>query len=77
MSNARFTVILAAGFAFALATAAHAFEPTSADRAACDKDAFRLCLSAMPSKAAVMQCLRAKKADLSPRCREQFAKRGG
>jgi hypothetical protein len=30
-------------------------EPTAADRAACDKDAFKLCTSAMPNKDAVMQ----------------------
>ena len=57
--------------------AVHAFEPTAADRAACDKDAWKLCYSSIPDKEAVMLCLRGKKDQLSPRCREQFNKRGG
>jgi hypothetical protein len=73
-----FAAIVAAASVGALTTVANAqFEPTADDRAACDKDAFKLCTSAMPSKDAVMQCLRGKKAQLSPRCRAQFDKRGG
>ena len=76
--RAAFAVVIAAGFIGTVATAARAeFQPTADDRAACDKDAWRLCMSAMPSKEAVMVCLRGKKAELSPRCRAQFDKRGG
>jgi hypothetical protein len=76
--TAMLAAIIAVASVGAVATAAHAqFEPSAADRAACDKDAFKLCMSAMPNKDAVMQCLRGKKAELSPRCRAQFDKRGG
>ena len=76
ISNPLFAAMILAGLIGV--TGAHAqFEPTAADRAACDKDAFKLCTSAMPNKDAVMQCLRGKKAQLSPRCRAQFDKRGG
>ena len=70
--------ILAVAFAAAPLAAAHAqFEPTTEDRAACDKDAWKLCYSSIPDKQAVMLCLKGKKDQLSPRCRAQFDKRGG
>jgi hypothetical protein len=53
------------------------FQPTTEDRAACDKDAWRLCYSSIPDKQAVMLCLKGKKEQLSARCRAQFEKRGG
>jgi hypothetical protein len=76
--NVVLAAIIAAGFIGTSRTTVHAqFEPSAEDRSACDKDAFKLCMSAMPSKEAVMLCLKGKKSQLSPRCRAQFDKRGG
>ena len=76
--NAVLAEIIATGFVGTSLTTVHAqFEPTADDRAACDKDAFKLCASALPNKEAVMLCLKGKKNQLSPRCRAQFDRRGG
>jgi hypothetical protein len=76
--NAVVAAIIATALIATTLTTVHAqFEPTADDRSACDKDAYKLCMSAMPSKEAVMLCLKGKKSQLSPRCRAQFDKRGG
>jgi hypothetical protein len=76
--NAILAAIIVAGLVGTASTTVQAqFEPSSADRSACDKDAFKLCTSAMPNKEAVMLCLKGKKSQLSPKCRAQFEKRGG
>jgi hypothetical protein len=78
MRSAVLAAMVATGFVGAGVTTAGAeFQPSAEDRSACDKDAFKLCMSSLPSKEAVMLCLRGKKAELSPRCRAQFDKRGG
>jgi len=43
-------------------------EHSEEDARACTPDAFRLCMSAMPSSVAVLDCLRHNKPHLSPAC---------
>jgi hypothetical protein len=76
--NVVLAAIIAIGLVGESLRTVHAqFEPSAEDRSACDKDAFKLCMSAMPNKEAVMLCLKGKRSQLSPRCRAQFDKRGG
>ena len=44
-------------------------EPSASDQEACTPDVFRLCTSAIPSEDAIVACLNAKTAQLSPQCR--------
>ncbi len=44
-------------------------EHSQRDAMACTPDAFRLCMSAMPSSVAVLDCLRNNKPRLSAACR--------
>ena len=46
--------------------------PTPEERSACTSDAFRMCLSAIPNQTAVIACLKSKKPQLSPTCRQLF-----
>ena len=46
--------------------------PTPAERSACTSDAFRMCLAAIPNQTAVIACLKSKKSQLSPTCRQLF-----
>ena len=39
------------------------------DQDACRPDVFRLCMSEIPNEAAIVGCLNAKQANLSPQCR--------
>lgn len=45
---------------------------TTAQRAACTPDVFKLCSSEIPNVEAIRSCLRAKKASLSSDCRAVF-----
>ena len=45
---------------------------TPQQRAACARDAFRLCASDIPDATRVESCLRRKQSDLSPVCRSAF-----
>jgi hypothetical protein len=45
---------------------------TEQQRAACERDADRLCESAIPDALAVEKCLRANMKSLSPACQRQF-----
>jgi hypothetical protein len=47
-------------------------EPTMEQRIACMPDAFRLCSDQIPDIKLVRACMRANKANLSPRCRATF-----
>ena len=47
---------------------------TAEQRAACARDAFRLCASEIPDAAKVASCLWRKQSDLSPVCRSAFGK---
>lgn len=47
-------------------------EPTMEQRLACAPDAFRLCSDQIPDIRLVRICMRANKANLSPRCRATF-----
>lgn len=53
-------------------TPSAAWAETAAQRAACSADASRICASAMPNEDAVIACLRSKKSQLSPGCRQAF-----
>jgi len=46
--------------------------PTAEERSACTSDAFRLCVAAIPNHSAVIACLKSKKSQLSPTCRQLF-----
>ena len=46
--------------------------PTDAERSACTSDAFRLCVAAIPNQSAVISCLKSKRSQLSPTCRQLF-----
>jgi hypothetical protein len=46
--------------------------PTAAERSACTSDAFRMCFSAIPNQPAVIACLKSKKSQLSPTCKQLF-----
>ena len=46
--------------------------PTDAERSACTSDAFRLCVALIPNQSAVIACLKSKKSQLSPTCRQLF-----
>jgi hypothetical protein len=45
---------------------------TEAERSACTSDAFRMCLAAIPNQTAVIACLKSKKSQLSPTCKQLF-----
>jgi hypothetical protein len=46
--------------------------PTAEERLACTSDAFRLCVAAIPNQSAVIACLKSKRSQLSPTCRQLF-----
>jgi hypothetical protein len=46
--------------------------PTDAERSACTSDAFRLCVALIPNQNAVIACLKSKRSQLSPTCRQLF-----
>jgi hypothetical protein len=46
--------------------------PTAEERSACTSDAFRLCVAAIPNQSAVIACLKSKRSQLSPTCRQLF-----
>jgi hypothetical protein len=46
--------------------------PTDAERSACTSDAFRLCVSLIPNQNAMIACLKSKRSQLSPTCRQLF-----
>jgi hypothetical protein len=46
--------------------------PTAAERSACTSDAFRMCFASIPNQTAVIACLKSKKSQLSPTCRQLF-----
>jgi hypothetical protein len=46
--------------------------PTDAERSACTSDAFRLCVASIPNQSAVIACLKSKRSQLSPTCRQLF-----
>jgi hypothetical protein len=46
--------------------------PTAEERSACTSDAFRLCVAAIPNQSAVITCLKSKRSQLSPTCRQLF-----
>jgi hypothetical protein len=50
-----------------------AAQGTAAQRAACERDAQRLCFDAMPDERRTESCLRRNRASLSPGCRAAFS----
>jgi hypothetical protein len=46
--------------------------PTAEERSACTSDAFRLCVALIPNQSAVIACLKSKRSQLSPTCRQLF-----
>jgi hypothetical protein len=63
-------VALAALIAAALPTAGQAYTPE--EQQACQPDAFRLCGSEIPNVERVTACMVAKRAQLSPECKQYF-----
>jgi len=55
-----------------LSTSAGLAQGTSAERAACTPDVFRLCSSEIPSVDRITACLRREKPRLSPACQTVF-----
>ena len=79
----RFVSCRAARLAFAasigwsaamVVTRAEAFEITAEQREACMGDAFRLCGSEIPDVDRVLVCMRAKKSQVSARCKATIPK---
>ncbi len=57
------------GLALWASLAAARAEPAASDQEACTPDVFRLCSSAIPDETAIVACLNAQAAQLSPQCR--------
>jgi hypothetical protein len=64
--------LLAAPLAFLPVSSASA-QGTAEERSACEGDAFRFCMSDIPSVSKIEACLIANEAQLSPACRAEFA----
>jgi hypothetical protein len=58
-------------------TTGFAWKATSAQRAACMSDVFRLCSSYVPNEESVARCIASKKPQLSPGCLAEVEKGGG
>jgi hypothetical protein len=54
-----------------------AAQGTPAQRAACEQDAYRLCMEFIPDENRTANCLRRKRMSLSPACRALFTGRAG
>jgi hypothetical protein len=73
--NRRSIMTVAALLAFALMAAGTlpaAAQGTPEQRAACEGDAMRLCGNYVPDVQRITACMRAKRSQLSPRCRAHF-----
>lgn len=70
----RALLLTSAFFTFALIAPAMA-QGTEAQKAACERDADRLCSEAIPDAIAVEKCLAANMRSLSAACRRQFKPR--
>jgi hypothetical protein len=76
MNTIRNGMLAALGFAvLALPSAAFAeeFNPSTELRSACTGDIFKLCTSSLFSWDGLIVCLQAKKSQVSPGCRAQYA----
>jgi hypothetical protein len=67
----RALLLISAFFTFVLIAPAMA-QGTEAQKAACERDADRLCAEAIPDAIAVEKCLAANMRSLSAACRRQF-----
>lgn len=67
----RICIRLSALLAFVLAAPAFA-QGTSAQREACEDDAYRLCQAQVPDAIAIEKCLRANAASVSGGCRAEL-----
>ncbi|HEY7247162.1 MAG TPA: hypothetical protein VH678_25090 [Xanthobacteraceae bacterium] len=67
-------VAVIGGLFFGMVPSAEAADPvpTAAERSACTSDAFRMCFFAIPNQTAVIACLKSKKLQLSPLCKQLF-----
>ena len=76
MARFLFGVTVAAGLcgAFSVASYADDPKPTAEQYNACVGDVLSMCSHTLPSADRVVACLSAKKAQLSPSCRAQFAR---
>lgn len=54
-----------------------AAQGTPAQRAACEQDAYRLCMEFVPDEPRIANCLSRKRMSLSPACRALFTGRAG
>ncbi|GJD95670.1 hypothetical protein [Methylobacterium iners] len=63
------TSMVLAGLALLLAAAPASAQGSSAERAACTPDVFRLCASHIPSVGQITACLKRERASLSAGCR--------
>ena len=70
--------LIVLGFALVFLTLPRsaAAEPTSAERAACQQDAFRLCTQAIPDRDRVRACLRQNMRRISSLCRGVLQRTG-
>ena len=67
-SRLRAPIVLAA-LALCLGSASAWAEPSASDQEACTPDVFKTCSSAIPDETAIVACLNANVAQLSPACR--------
>ena len=70
----RFGLTALIGWSAAMVTRAEAFEITAEQREACMGDAMRLCGSEIPDVDRVLVCMRAKKSQVSARCKATIPK---
>lgn len=69
----KFVALVAGSVLLAVPAYAAAERGTSAQRAACTPDVFRLCMSEIPSVDRIVACLHREKANLSSGCRSVIA----
>jgi len=67
---------LVLGLALASGSQPAAAQGTPAQRAACERDAYRLCNEFVPDERTTAACLRRHRMSLSPACRAVFSGRG-
>ena len=65
------------GLALTAAASPAAAQGTPEQRAACENDAMRLCGQFVPDVQRITACMRAKRRQLSPRCRAVFGRKRG
>jgi hypothetical protein len=69
-----FAVLFGLALMASLVPSPAAAQYSDTQRAACENDAMRLCGQFVPDVQRITACMHAKRSQLSPRCRAEFAK---